>query len=107
MREIRGMTGDISDQDARQTFLPVLVRFDDQYQIGYLADEIASRYATVYLPGAPNARSGSISIVETDRLEPLNLEFAVVNRLCKKLGRGSGELFDKHTFEPARWSPRG
>lgn len=98
---IKGMTGDISDQDARKLFQPVLVRFDDQYQIGYLADKAASRFATIYFPGAPNARSGTISIVETDRLKLLDLDFGTINKLCKKLGRGSGALFDEHTFHPA------
>ena len=96
---VKGMTGDISDQDARQTFQAVLVQFDDQYQVGYMVDQINSDVVVVYLPGAPDARAGAITLVAAERLRSLDLDFGTVARLCKKLGQGAGELLGDVKFQ--------
>lgn len=88
---IKGVTGDISDQEAQDSFTPVLIRFDDQYQLGYQVELLADDIAAVYVPGAPDARAGAVSYVTNDRIKVLDKDFGSVSRLSKKLGRGSSE----------------
>ena len=90
-RWIRGMTG-ISDEDAEALLKPVLVRFDDQSQIGFEVDRTDAGLVVVYLPGAPDVRSGSVSYVLADRIEPVDAEFKTVVKNLKHLGRGSGVM---------------
>ena len=89
---IRGVTGSITDQEADELFKPVLVRFDDQLQLGFEVDRMTEEVGVVFLPGAPDARSGAICYVELERLTPINAAFTDITRTCKMLGRGSEAL---------------
>ncbi|GEM_PF-3583249 len=46
----------------------------------------------VYLPGAPDPRSGVLSYLTADRVQPIDTGFTEIARTCKKLGRGSGAM---------------
>ena len=88
----KGMTGSLSDEDAEEVLKPVLVRFDDFSQIGFEVDRTEAGLVAVYLPGAPNAREGSISFVEASRVAPIDAGLVSVAKSYKKLGRGSTEM---------------
>ena len=89
---VKGVTGEISDEEAEDTFKPVLVRLDDQYQLGFEVDRAAEGLVAVYLPSAPDPRSGTLSYVTADRTQPVDVGFKAINMTCKKLGRGSGAM---------------
>ena len=89
---VKGITGSIRDEDAEEVLKPVLVRFDDQSQLAFEVDRAADGLVAVYLPGAPDPRSGAVSYVTDDRIQPVDAEFTAVVKLCKNLGRGSTEL---------------
>jgi uncharacterized membrane protein len=90
---IRGVTGSITDQEANALFKPVLVRFDDQLQLGFEVDRMRKKdFCVVFLPGAPDARSGAICYVEAERLTEIDADFTEITRTCKMLGRGSEAL---------------
>jgi uncharacterized membrane protein len=89
---IKGVTGGISDEDADEVLKPVLVKFDDQSQLAFEVDRTANGLAVVYMPGAPDPRSGTISYVTSDRIQAIDVDFKVVTKICKNLGRGSSDL---------------
>jgi len=89
---VKGITGGIRDDDAEDLLKPVLVRFDDQTQLGLEVDRAADGRVTVYVPGAPDPRSGAVSYVTSDRIQPVNAGFKAVVKICKNLGRGSTEM---------------
>jgi uncharacterized membrane protein len=89
---VKGVTGDISDAEAENIFEPVLVRLDDQYQLGFEVDRTAEGLVAIYVPGVPNPRSGALSYVTADRVESIDAGFKAITKTCKKLGRGSGAL---------------
>ena len=89
---VKGITGSISDDDAEVLLKTVLVRFDDQTQLGFEVDRGADGMVAVYVPGAPDPRSGAVSYVTGDRIQPVNAGFKAVVRICKNLGRGSTEM---------------
>lgn len=89
---VKGVTGSISDQEAENIFKPVLVQFDDQYQLGFEVDRAAEGLVAVYLPGAPDVRSGALSYVAVDRIRPVDGGFNAIVRACKNLGRDSGAM---------------
>jgi uncharacterized membrane protein len=86
---VKGMTGDIHDEDAEEALKPVLVRFDDQFQLAFEVDRAADGLVAVYLPGSPDPRSGAVSYVTGDRIQPIDTGFKAVVKVCKNLGRGS------------------
>jgi uncharacterized membrane protein len=90
---VKGVTGEISDEEARETFRPVLVRLDDQYLLGLEADRRDDGLVAVFLPGAPDVRSGTLSYVTTDRVQPIDASLKAFSRAFKTLGRDSEKVF--------------
>jgi uncharacterized membrane protein len=86
---VKGMTGEIQDEEADAVLKPVLVRLDDQFQLALEVDRDADGLVAVYLPGAPDPRSGVVSYVMADRIQPVNAGFKTVVKICKNLGRDS------------------
>jgi uncharacterized membrane protein len=86
---VKGITGGVSDEDADELLKPVLVRFDDQFQLAFEVDRVVDGLVAVYIPGSPDSRSGSVSYVTGDRIEPVNAGFKAVLKVFNNLGRGS------------------
>lgn len=80
--------------------LPVLARFDDQWQIAFEMERLSGGYVVVYLPGAPDAWSGSVSVVTEDRITPLDAKLTETQRIFKNMGRGAGGLLEKTLKQP-------
>lgn len=79
----------------------VLVAFDDQSQLGFLVDETADGRSVVYLPGAPSALSGTVAIVEPDRVTETDLKAAQVMGGMRRLGAGLARLMAEARREGA------
>jgi uncharacterized membrane protein len=93
---VKGVTGEIHDEDAEEVLKPVCVALDDQFQLAFEVDRAEDGLVAVYVPGAPDPRSGTVSYVTGDRVRPINASFKTVAKICKNLGRGSaGVLADK------------
>jgi uncharacterized membrane protein len=89
---VKGMTGNIHDEEADEVLKPVLVRFDDQFQMAFEVDRAADGLVAVYLPGSPDPRSGTVSYVTGDRIQHIDAGFMAVVKICKNLGRDSAAM---------------
>ena len=89
---IRGVIGTMSDAEAEQILKPVLAKLDDQSVIGFEVERSSRGLVTVFLPGAPDPRSGTVAFIMADRIEPIDASFMVVAKSMKILGRGSASL---------------
>lgn len=67
----------------------VLVRFDDQWQIGFEVERIAGEKVVVHLPGAPDPWSGAVTIVTDDRISRLGSKQLATLSVFKQLGQGA------------------
>ncbi len=83
------LDGVVGRQDGPATLKPVMVRFDDLSQIAFETDRLDDGRVAVFLPGAPDAWSGSAAVMDADRVTPLDVEFLQVVRVLKGLGRGT------------------
>ena len=86
---IKGMTGNVSNEEASTKFKPVWIRLDDQYQVGFEVERCEGDLVAVFLPGAPDPRTGTLSYVESDRIEDLDSSFNDVSKNFRRLGLGS------------------
>ena len=89
---VKGMTGSLSDADAEKTLKPVAVIQDDMVQLGYEVERLPDNWVAVFLPDAPDTRSGSVGFFTDDRVVPLDTSFASIAGCLKTLGRGSSEI---------------
>ncbi|VUX55778.1 exported protein of unknown function [uncultured Woeseiaceae bacterium] len=60
--------------------------------IGYEVERLTDGWVAVYLPGAPETRSGSVAYFTNDRVVPLDTDFAGIASCLKTLGRGSSKI---------------
>ena len=90
---IKGFRDEISGEEAKKTFQPVLVRLDDQYQLGLEAGRSDDGLVAVFLPGAPNVQSGTLSYVTADRIQSIDAGFKAFSRVFMTLGRDSEKVF--------------
>ena len=86
---ITGMTANVSNEEASTGFKPVWIRLDDQYQVGFEVERCEGDLVAVFLPGAPDPRTGTLSYVESDRIEDLDSSFNEVSKNFRRLGMGS------------------
>jgi uncharacterized membrane protein len=70
----------------------VLMRLDDAWQIGFRIEELQNGLVAVYIPGAPDARSGSVLFVTPDRVIPAGVSAAPTLKCLRGLGVGAREL---------------
>ena len=89
---IRGMTGSLSDSEAQSSFKSVAVVQDDVVQIGYEVERLSGGWVAVFLPGAPNSRSGIVAYFTEDRILPLDTGFGGISGCLKTLGLGSSQV---------------
>jgi uncharacterized membrane protein len=89
----KGITDTVSSktEDAKK-LSPVLVRFDDNAQLGFEVERIPEKLVVVYLPSAPNPWSGTIVYVSEDRVDSIGLSVAQAIKNIHQLGRGSGNM---------------
>jgi len=80
--------------------IPVLVRFDDSWQLAFEIERIAGGKVVVFLPGAPDPWSGSVCVMTEDRIAPLALTVKSAADIMQRLGKGStGALRDAISFK--------
>lgn len=75
---------------------PVMVRFIDSFQVAFEVDRSENGYVTLFLPGSPDPWSGRLVMVESDRVQPLDLRFAETVSIFEKLGRESMPLYEEY-----------
>ncbi|WP_395769625.1 hypothetical protein [Arenimonas sp.] len=73
------------DDDA---FKPVLVPQGESLAFGFLIEE-SDGLSSVYVPGAPDFKSGSLQIFTSNQVERLDVPPIEVSRSLKRLGRDS------------------
>lgn len=70
---------------------PVLVRFDDYWQVAIEVERIPEGTVAIYLPGAPDPWSGSVCYVTEDRVQSLDLTLLPALKTLRGYGKGSEE----------------
>jgi uncharacterized membrane protein len=92
---IKGLTDSMSStEESAKSFLPVLVRFDDNAQIAFEVERTGNN-VVVYIPGAPNPWSGSVAFFNVGRVRRLDISVTQAISSIRRVGLGStgyGEL---------------
>ncbi len=86
------VAGNLGGDAAAPSLVPVTIQFDDAIRIGYEAGRTERGLVIVYLPGSPDPWTGSVVLVEPDRIQSLDVDFNETAAICERLGRASGEL---------------
>ena len=90
---VKSMTASLGGE-GESVLNPVLARFDDMTQVAFEVERGPGDLVTVYLPGSPDPWSGSVAHVTSDRISPLDQDFASVISSLRKVGRGMPALLE-------------
>ena len=93
---IKTVMKNIAGEVDTKAFKPVLVRLDDQMQVAFEMERGRDNQVVVFIPGAPDVRSGAVAYVTEDRVQPLTTSFLKINKTLKHMGQGAAELLPMH-----------
>ena len=79
----------VGDGENEKKLKSVLVQLDDQAMIALEVERLGDGRVIVFLPGAPDAWSGTTAVMDAGRVTPLDLEPRQVALLSKNLGKGT------------------
>ena len=88
---MKAKTGSVLTPEDTRDMQPVLIQFDDSWQVAFEVEKLDDGKSLVFLPGAPDPWSGSVCAVSAERLQALPLNIREVSELMKRLGKGSSE----------------
>jgi uncharacterized membrane protein len=87
---LKSMTSAIAEEkDEDKILKPVIAKLDDQSQVAFEVEHSDDGMVVVYVPGAPDAKSGNVVYLPRDRVEPLDINFVDVTKSLRQYGRGS------------------
>jgi uncharacterized membrane protein len=89
---VRGAMGSFPGLDTESPPEPALVRIDDGWLLGLVVERWPEGFFTVYLPSAPTPTSGSVMIVEADRVQPLAVSTLAFLGCLTRSGAGARGL---------------
>jgi len=70
----------------------ILVRIEDAWQFGFLMERMNDGQIVAFVPGAPEASSGSVYVLTPDRIRQVEVTMAQAVKCLHRLGRGSASL---------------
>ena len=100
---IKAMSQGLHGALGRRVLKPVMVSFDDHQLIAFDMERLDDGRAVLYLPGAPDAWSGSVALVAAERLQPLDIDAAELAKALQGLGLGMAALLQ--STAPAKAGP--
>ncbi len=87
---LKSLTSAFTDEkDEGNVLKPIIAKLDDQSQLAFEVERADDGTVVVYVPGAPDSRSGNVVYLTPDRVEPLDITFAEVTKSLRQFGRGS------------------
>ena len=89
---LKSLGEEVAGAKAARSNEPILARFDDNWQIGFLVERIPEGRVVVFIPNAPSPWSGGVYIIEEDRVKPLQVPSTATLKTLQKLGEGTGAL---------------
>lgn len=88
---VTNMLADKLNHEDGDAFEPVLVPQGESLAFGFLIEE-GDGLCTIYVPGAPDFKNGSVQIFKTDLVERLDVSPAEVTHSLARLGKNTSAL---------------
>ena len=92
---LKNMTSEFDVNQSVSSFKPVLIRLDDQSQIAFEVERTETEQVVVFLPGSPDPRSGTVILIDSDRVTYIDASFLSVSSTLKRFGRDTQFLLQK------------
>lgn len=92
-QSLRSIARQFTDVDAKEGFKPALIEVEDGCLAPAFIIEIHDNgQSTVFLPSVPTPMAGSLFIMPSDRVHPVDVPVTTMMKCITKWGAGSGRL---------------
>jgi uncharacterized membrane protein len=88
----RSLTQRLAGQEGDTTWRPALVEIEEALVPAFIIEELEDGRFTVFVPSVPTPFAGSIYILASDRVHPLNIPFTQAIKTVSRWGSGSKDL---------------
>jgi uncharacterized membrane protein len=89
---VRSLTDRISGKDEDNSWKPALVEIEEALVPAFIIEALEDGRFTVFVPSVPTALAGSVYILTSDRVHPLNIPFTQAIKAVSQWGSGSKHL---------------
>jgi uncharacterized membrane protein len=89
---IKAMSQGLHGALGKKLLKPVLATFDDNQVVGFDIERLDDGRVVLYVPGAPDAWSGSVLLVAPQRVQPLDIDAGDLAKALQGLGLGMAGL---------------
>jgi uncharacterized membrane protein len=95
---VKSMGEGILGSETSSSYETVLVRMGEAWQIGFVTERLERGIVSVFIPGAPNPRSGSVRFMAADQIKATDISALAAMKCLKRLGRGGNTLLTNVTL---------
>jgi uncharacterized membrane protein len=88
---IHSLTQRLAGKSEDNTWKPALAEIEEALVPAFIAEELEDGRFTVFVPSVPTPLAGSIYILTSDRVHPVDISFTVAIRAVSRWGSGSKE----------------
>ncbi len=89
---LRGVAEQLGDLEGNRGFKPALVEIEEALAPAFIVEEHANQRCTVFIPSAPTPAAGTILIIDSARVHPVNVPVTKLFQCVAKWGTGMGDL---------------
>ena len=90
---LRNIARQFSDMNAHDGFKPALIEVEDGCLApAFLIDAHDNGFSTVFMPSVPTPMAGSVFIMPSGRVHPIDIPVTTMMKCISKWGSGSAEL---------------
>jgi uncharacterized membrane protein len=97
---VRGAMGSFPGLSSELRPEPALVETDEGWAFALIVERQPAGFCTVFLPDSPSPTSGSVRIVETTRVRPLEISMLNLLACLTRSGTGAGPLAERVLVDP-------
>ena len=98
-QSLRNIARQFGDHTMRDGFKPALIDVEDGCLApAFLIESHANGLITVFMPSVPTPMAGSIFIMPSERVHPIDVSVTAMMKCISKWGAGSGELLKAHAI---------
>jgi uncharacterized membrane protein len=98
-QSLRNIARQFGDDTMRDGFKPALIDVEDGCLApAFLIEIHANGHSTVFMPSVPTPMAGSIFIMPSERVHPIDVPVTTMMKCISKWGAGSSEMLKAHAL---------
>jgi uncharacterized membrane protein len=102
-QSLRAIARQFHDMEAKEGFKPALIDVEDGcLSPAFLIENHPDGRSTVFMPSVPTPMAGSLFIMPSERVHPIDVPVTTMMKCISKWGSGSADLLTAYPSQPEK-----